>query len=140
MASAGQLIQGFDMTSPLALIFYENLLLGNQLMNRLSDLGYRTKVVGDPDQLPALAAADKPLVVIVELGESVEPVFSAIRNLRSTPSTQHVPVLALFQTTGKAADRKLTAAAHAAGVTLLARNQAFLTQLTELLERVLDVP
>jgi DNA-binding response OmpR family regulator len=128
------------MTSPLALIFYENLLTGNQLINRLSDLGYRAKAVGDVTQFPSLAAAEKPIVVVVELGALAERVCGAVRILRSTPTTEHVPVLALFKSTSKAEDCKLTAAAQAAGVTLLAHDEAFLSQLPELLQQVLDVP
>jgi DNA-binding response OmpR family regulator len=127
------------MTSPLALIFYENLLMGNQLINRLSDLGYRAKAISDVGQFPILVAAEKPIVVVVELGALAERVCGAIRTLRANPATEHVPVLALFASTSKRADRKLAESAQAAGVTLLARDQAFLGQLPQLLQQVLDV-
>ena len=52
----------FDMSSPLALIFYESLLIGNQLMNRLQDLGYRVVVLSDLTKLTEQAAETRPLV------------------------------------------------------------------------------
>src|SRR5438445_9362650 len=43
----GRLFQAGAMTTPLALVFYENLLPGSQLVNRLQDLGYRVQTIGD---------------------------------------------------------------------------------------------
>ena len=36
------------MIQPLALVFYERLLPGSQVVNRLQDMRYRVQVVGDP--------------------------------------------------------------------------------------------
>src|SRR5262245_49139849 len=40
-----------NMTEPLALVVYEKLLPGSQLVNRLQDLKYRVQTVADPTQL-----------------------------------------------------------------------------------------
>jgi len=127
------------MTTPLALIFYENLLIGNQLVNRLRDLGYRVKPVTDLSQLTALAAEEKPLLFVTELGVQAEPLCTAVRALKADPATAHVPVLAIQRPTRKRADRKVAEGARAAGVALVASESACLTQLPELLGRVLEI-
>ena len=127
------------MTTPLALIFYENLLIGNQLINRLRDLGYRVKPVTDLSELAALAAVEKPLVFVAELAGLADRVCAAVRALRGQADTAHVPVLAIQHRTKKRADKKLAEAARGAGVTLVASQAAFLNQLPQLLEQVLEL-
>lgn len=127
------------MTSPRALLFYESLLLGNQLLNRLHDLGYRATAVSDLNRLAETVTQEKALVLVVELGAMSERVFAVVRALRASPSSAHVPVLAVFKSTGKRADRKLTEVAQAAGITLVASNTGFLGQLPNLLEQILDL-
>ena len=39
------------MTQPLALVLYEKLLPGSQLVNRLQDLNYRVQVIPDAEKL-----------------------------------------------------------------------------------------
>ena len=127
------------MTTPLALIFYENLLIGNQLINRLRDLGYRAKPVRDLTKLPQLAAEEKPLVVVTELAGLADRVCAAVRAVRAQAATPHVPVLAIQSPTKKRADKKVAEAARAAGVTLVASKSAYLAQLPQLLEQVLEL-
>jgi DNA-binding NarL/FixJ family response regulator len=127
------------MTTPLALIFYENLLIGNQLINRLRDLGYRAKPVRDLTKLPQLAAEEKPLVVVTELAGLADRVCAAVRAVRAQAATAHVPVLAIQSPTKKRADKKVAEAARAAGVTLVASKSAYLAQLPQLLEQVLEL-
>jgi CheY-like chemotaxis protein len=128
------------MSTPLALIFYESLLTGNQLLNRLQDQGYRVEVVADLLRLPETAAAQKPIIVVVELGDAIQRVCAAVRSLRADPDTTHIPVLASFKPAGRKADLETVEAAQAAGVTLVASEPGFLAQLPQLLERALDIP
>lgn len=133
------MIQRFAMTTPLALIFYENLLIGNQLINRLRDLGYRVRSVQDLGQLPTIAADDKPLVFVTELSGQADRVCEAVRALKSDPATAHVPVLAIQPPTKKRADKKTAELARAAGVALVASEKECLSQLPELLGLVLEI-
>lgn len=135
------LVQRFGMTTPLALIFYENLLIGNQLINRLRDLGYRVRSVNAAElgQLASIASQEKPLIFLAELGAQADQVCQAVRQLNDNSATAHIPVLAIQRTTKKRADRKVAEAARAAGVALIAREAACLSQLPELLNRVLEV-
>jgi len=127
------------MSSPLALIFYESLLIGNQLVNRLQDLGYRVIVVSDLTHLPEQAAATRPLILVCELGGMTERVCAAVRSLRAAAETHHVPVLGVVRAADKKAEAGLAEAARAAGVNLVASEQGFLVQLPQLLEQVLEV-
>jgi CheY-like chemotaxis protein len=123
------------MTKPLALISYEELLPGSQVSNRLQELGYRTRVVPSPASLLETARAEKPLVVLLDLRWSQGDVLGVIVALRKNSETQHVPLLA-FTTL---ADPAVLAAARTAGATLVAKDDALLSQLPQLLDQVLAV-
>jgi PleD family two-component response regulator len=123
------------MTSPLALIFYEQLLPGTQLVNRLQDLSYRVQAATDPRTLASLAVQEKPMLVIVDLTATRTDVCGVIRELRKNPETRHVPIIAY----GDPADSSTTSAATSAGATLVAGQAAILDQLPHLLEQALHV-
>lgn len=127
------------MSSPLALIFYESLLIGNQLMNRLQDLGYRVVVVSDLNRLTEQAGETKPLIFVSELGAMSERVCAAVRRLRAASETHHVPVLGMLKPADRKAEEDLAEAARVAGFTLVASEQSFLAQLPQLLEKVLEI-
>ena len=55
----------FNMTKPLALVFYEKLLPGQQLLNRLQDLGYRVQAVTDATTLAERVEQQKPMLTIL---------------------------------------------------------------------------
>jgi PleD family two-component response regulator len=123
------------MTEPLALLVYENLLPGSQLTNRLRDLGYRVTALTEPAQFVALAEAEKPMVVIIDLFSSTANICELIGQLKANPATQHLPVLGF---TG-AEKKDLQAQAQAAGANLVASDGAILEQLPQLLDAVLDI-
>ena len=123
------------MTKPLALVFYENLLPGSQIINRLTDLNYRVLSFHDSYLLEDQAEREKPLVVIADLTSRKTDVCAAIRKLRENPATNHVPVLAF--TSQK--NVELQNAAREAGATLVASDAAILEQLPHLLEQALQV-
>jgi CheY-like chemotaxis protein len=123
------------MTSPLALVFYENLLPGSQLVNRLQDLGYRVQALNDVQRIVFQAAHHKPLIVLADLGSQKTDVAAVIRQLKSHPETKHIPVIAFTDLK----NQTLTAAASAAGATLVAGSDEILDQLPELLEQALRV-
>ena len=123
------------MTSPLALIFYENLLPGSQLVNRLQDIGYRVQAITDYQGLVAQVIQDKPIILIADLHSRKGDVCAAIRTLKKNAETKHIPVLAFADLK----ESKLTAEATEAGATMVAGRDAILDQLTELLEQALQV-
>ena len=123
------------MTTPLALLVYENLLPGSQLVNRLQDLGYRVQTLTDASLLAGQAEQVKPLVVVADLVARTQDICAAISALKNNPVTAHVPVLAFA---GKK-NAKLQAAARSAGATLVASDDAILDQLPQMLEQVLQV-
>ena len=121
------------MTQPLALVLYEKLLPGSQLVNRLQDLGYRVLVVPGADALVACAEQEKPMLVLADLAATQAKVPEAIARLRQHSATNHLPVIAF-------ADEKETAlrtAAESVGATLVVSDAAILTHLEQFLERAL---
>jgi CheY-like chemotaxis protein len=121
------------MTEPLALICYQRLLPGSQLVNRLQDLGYRVRTLGEASSLPTCAAQEKPLLVLVDLETS--GACEAVGQLKRAPATGHVPVLA-FADEGRS---DLQTAARQAGATLVVSTAALLPQLRQLLDQALEV-
>lgn len=123
------------MTQPLALVVYEKLLPGTQLINRLQDLNYRVRAVTDPNTLLACAQQEKPMLVLADLESSRNDVCKAISQLKQDPSTQHIPVIAIASE-GAAA---LLKSAIAAGATLVAGEAAILSHLTQFLDQALQI-
>lgn len=121
------------MTQPLALVLYEKLLPGSQLVNRLQDLSYRVQTIADAAKLVECAEQAKPLLVLADL--ECKDVCAAIGRLRQNSATKHLPVLAF----GGEHSADLQKAAQAAGVTLIAGETAILNHLPQLLEQALVV-
>ena len=123
------------MTQPLALVVYEKLLPGTQLVNRLQDLHYRVQTVTDADTLTACARQETPMLVLADLTSTRQNVCAAIGQLRQTPGTNHIPVIAF----GPEGAADLQQAALAAGAALATSEAAILNHLPELLEQALRV-
>ncbi len=123
------------MTQPLALVLYEKLLPGSQLVNRLQDLGYRVLTAPGPDQLTACAEQEKPMVVLVDLMSTKAKVADAIGQLRKNPATSHLPVIAFADEKEEA----LQTAAKDAGATVVVNEAAIITHLSQFLERALQL-
>ena len=123
------------MTQPLALVLYEKLLPGSQLVNRLQDLHYRVQSISDPAMLVECAEQARPIVVLTDLESTRNNICSAIARLRQNAATQHLPVIAF----GGEQAPQLQDAAKAAGVTLIVSEQAVLHHLAECLEQALQV-
>lgn len=123
------------MTQPLALVVYEKLLPGTQLVNRLQDLSYRVRVVTDPNTLLACAQQERPMLVLADLESTKNDVCKAISQVKREPTTGHIPIIAIAPE--GAAD--LLKAATAAGATLVAGEAAILSHLSEFLDQALQV-
>ena len=121
------------MTQPLALVLYEKLLPGTQLVNRLQDIGYRVHPVTTAEGVVACAEQVKPMLVLADLYCTRGSVVDTIAQLRKNTATTHLPVIAF-------ADEKETAlqeAARNAGATLVVNDAALLTHLQPFLEQAL---
>ena len=123
------------MTQRLALVLYERLLPGSQIVNRLQDLNYRVQTIADPGLLVECAEQAKPLLVRADLESTRSNVSQATGRLRQNLATKHLPVIAF----GADNAPGLTDAAQAAGVTLIVSEAAILNHLSQLLDHALQV-
>ena len=123
------------MTQPLALVLYERLLPGSQIVNRLQDLNYRVQTIADPGLLVECAEQAKPMLVLADLGFARNDVCGAIERLKQNPATRHLPVIAF----SSESNAELEQEARAAGVTLVATDTAILNHLPEFLQQALQV-
>jgi CheY-like chemotaxis protein len=123
------------MTQPLALVFYEKLFPGSRLVNRLQDLNYRVQTITTPDLLHVTAAREKPLLIFLDLMEDRPAVFPAIREVKSGPDTQHIPVIIFISANAK----DVEAAALAAGANLVVAETAIIDQLAQIIDQALQI-
>jgi len=122
------------MTKPLAIIHYERLMPGSQLVNRLQDLGYRVHTVTEAGQLLETARRETPMIVILDLMTKGD-ICAVIREIKADKEMGHLPVIG-FAT---AKEQKLHAEATRCGATLVAFDDAVLPQLPHLLEHALRI-
>ncbi len=120
---------------PLALVVYEKLLPGSQLVNRLQDLNYRVQAISDADKLVEVAENTTPMLVLADLSSTRANVIPSISRLRLNLATKHLPVIAFTEND----EPKTLADAQAAGATLVVTDTAILNHLPQLLEQALRV-
>jgi CheY-like chemotaxis protein len=135
LAFGPSLRQLVRMTQPLALVLYEKLLPGSQLVNRLQDLNYRVQAIADAGKLIECAEQAKPMLVLADLESTRNNVCDALARLKQNPSTQHLPIIA-FSSEDAA---ELQAAAKAGGATLIVSEAAILSHLPQFLDQALQV-
>jgi CheY-like chemotaxis protein len=124
------------MTQPLALLVYEGILPGSQLINHLRELGYRVVSANPPAAVVPLAIQERPMVILLDLVCKSMDITGQITALKAEPTTAHIPIIAFAP-----ADRAdLQAAAKSAGCTLVAVSDGILEQLSALLSQVIDQP
>jgi len=125
--------QSLVMTQPLALVLYEKLLPGTQLVNRLQDLGYRVHPISTVEGLAACAEQVKPMLVLADLYTTRGSVVDVIGQLRKNSATTHLPVIAFAEEKEAA----LQESARQAGATLVVNDAALLAHLESFLEQAL---
>jgi CheY-like chemotaxis protein len=123
------------MTEPLALVYFEKLLPGSQLVNRLQDLNYRVQTVNDLAALLQSAQTEGPMLVVVDLESQRGDVCNVIAALKADAATQHVPIIAFA---GEQAT-ELQTAAQKAGATLVVGAATIANYLPQLLNQALQV-
>jgi CheY-like chemotaxis protein len=123
------------MTQPLALVFYEKLLPGSQLVNRLQDLNYRVQTANDLPALLHYAQTEGPMLVVADLDSKHGDVSGAIAALKADAATQHIPIIAFAGEQATA----LQAAAQKAGASLVVGEATIGSYLPQLLNQALQV-
>ena len=123
------------MTQPLALVLYEKLLPGSQLVNRLQDLKYRVQTTTDAAGLLECAQEAKPMLVLADLDSTNGDVCAALARLKQTESTKHLPVIAF----SREENAELQNAARATGATLVVTEAGILSHLPQFLDQALQV-
>jgi PleD family two-component response regulator len=111
------------------------LLPGQQLVNRLQDLGYRVHAVTEASFLATEVQEKKPMLLIAEFPGNATVVPTIVAELKKNPATAHIPVLA-YATEINPNIREI---AQNAGANLVASETHVLDQLPQLLEQVLQV-
>ena len=119
---------------PLAIVYYERIMPGSQLVNRLQDLGYRVLSINNPAQLATTTQREMPLLSFVDL-DTQGDVSSAIERIKGHAATKHIPIIAF------APDQKaeLMAAAQKAGASLVVGETTLAGHLPTLLEQALHL-
>jgi CheY-like chemotaxis protein len=119
---------------PLAIVFYERLMPGSQLVNRLQDLNYRVLAINNAALLAASAKREMPLLLLADLDTRAD-IGSAIERIKSDPASAHLPVIAFAPD-----DRpELLAAAEKAGANFAVGESALTAHLPQLLDQALHV-
>jgi CheY-like chemotaxis protein len=119
---------------PLAIVFYEKLLPGSQLVNRLQDLNYRVLTVNDPTVLLATVQREMPMLLLADLASRAD-IPRVIAELKADAATAHIPVIAFAE---EKAPAKL-AAAQQAGAALAVSDTALTSYLPQLLNQALHI-
>lgn len=123
------------MTKPLALLFYEKLLPGSQLLIRLQDLGYRVHSTNDINAVPELARTARPMLVFMDLHDRQGRVPIVIETLKRHEETNHLPVLAF----APERDVALCESARKAGASLVVNENVLLLHLEQFMEQALQI-
>jgi CheY-like chemotaxis protein len=123
------------MTQPLALVLYERLMPGSQVVNRLQDLNYRVQTIAEAEKLVESAAQAKPLLVLADLVSTRNDVCAAIGRLKENHATKHLPVIAF----GGDNSPELQSAARVAGASLVVGETGILSHLPQFLEQALQL-
>lgn len=123
------------MNSPLAILFYEDLIPGTQLVNRLQDLRYRVQVAASPEELLELAASAGPMLIFADVVSKRLDVCALIRKLRTNADTSHLPIIGF----GDDDQVDLQSLAKEAGATLMVTDAALIPHLEQFIQEALRV-
>lgn len=123
------------MTKPLALLAYERMIPGSQLLVKFSDLGYRTEHLSDLGKMIRLAEETSPLVIVIDLEWRTRDPFLSINSLSLNQQTAHVPIIAFADMDS---EERLEKALNM-GASLVTGTDAVLQQLPQLLEQALQI-
>jgi CheY-like chemotaxis protein len=120
------------MSQPLAIFFYERLMPGSQLVNRLQDLNYRVLALDNAARLAATVQREMPLLMVADLAAKGD-VIAAIKKIKSDDTTSHVPIIAFAPDNAPG----LLAAGQESGANLAVTESALTSHLSQILEQAL---
>jgi CheY-like chemotaxis protein len=121
------------MTKPLALVLYERLMPGSQLVNKLQDLGYRTETLNNPKSLVEHAEKTKPLLVLADLEPASANISDALSRLKQNSATSHLPIIAFC------ADSATDLPNMAKAATLVVTDTAIANHLPQFIQQALQL-
>ena len=127
-------LHAYEVIQPLAVVFYERLMPGSQLVNRLQDLNYRVLTLSDADRLAATVQRESPLLLFIDLA-STGDVCTVIAALRAAPGTAHLPIIGFAPDTVP----ELLAEAKTAGANITVTETAVINHLPQLIDQALRV-
>jgi CheY-like chemotaxis protein len=122
------------MTQPLAIVFYERLMPGSQLVNRLQDLNYRVLAVNNAAALAATVKREMPLLLVADFSARGD-IRTAVEKVKAEASTTHVPVIVFAPDT----EPGLLAAAQQAGADFTLAESGIAAHFAQLLDQALHV-
>ena len=122
------------MPQPLALVFYERLMPGSQLVNRLQDLNYRVLAVNNVALLAATAKREKPLLLLADLTTPGD-VCGTIAKIKTDADTSHLPIIAF----APESEIALIEAARQAGADFTVAETGLVNHLPQMIDRALQV-
>ncbi len=123
------------MTQPLALLLYERLLPGSQLVHRLQDLGYRASTIPGAGALVETCLREKPLLLVVDVREQDQAVCEALRQLLQHPETSHLAIIATVPAKSPVTEE----AVRQTGVRLVVHDHVVLAHLDQFIDQALSV-
>jgi len=119
---------------PLALVFYERLMPGSQLVNRLQDMNYRVLSLNVPERLAATVQRESPLLLFIDLATPGD-VCGTIAALRANPATAHLVIIGFAPENATS----LLAEARTAGANIAVSETAIVNHLQHLIDQALLV-
>ena len=122
------------MSQPLAIIFYERIMPGSQLINRLQDKNYRVLALYHAAALPETLQREMPLFLIADLNAKGD-ICGAIKAIKQNPATSHIPVIAFAPDNAP----QQIEAGKTAGANLAVGDSAIANHLPQLLDQALQV-
>ena len=120
---------------PLALLLFERLRPGSQLVNRLQDLGYRVTAVAGPAALVESCIREKPILLVADVREGDALACSALLQLSQNTETAHIPVIATVPAKSPATEE----AVRHAGVKLVVHDTVILAHLEQFIDQALHL-
>lgn len=122
------------MTQPLAIVFYERLMPGSQLVNRLQDLNYHVQSVNNAATLAATVKREMPLLLLTDFSADGD-IRTAVEKLKAATATAHLPIIAFAPDS----QPDLLEAAQKAGANIVMGESGITSHLSQLLDQALHV-
>ena len=119
---------------PLAIVFYERLMPGSQLVNRLQDLNYRVVTVNNAAVLAATVKREMPLLLLADTDTKAD-ILTAIEKIKAEAGTVHIPIIAFAPDN----EPDLLEAARKAGANFTIAESMVSAHLAQLLDQALHV-